>query len=200
VECDDVIATKVGLVYGSVAFFEADAILSSVNESLSRGGGVDGAVRRAAGSKIETELALSGGISCGECIITRGYRLPAKYVLHSCGPVGRRPKSLARCYKTALDVAVHHKLRTIGLCGLSSGNNGYPLTEAIRVSIKTVRRWLEQNDNKEKIDKIVFVCFETFEVKLYEQWMQKYFPSSKFLDGATRELENMHANTHPQIN
>lgn len=188
VACNDEIARKLAIISGSVAHIEADAILSSVNEWLYMGGGVDGYVRRNAGPKIEQELRLCGSLAVGTCVITRGYDLPAKYVIHGCGPCGPRPKQLAMCYKHALDLAVRHNIRTIGMCGISAGNNGYPLNESARVAIKTVRRWLEIGNNKTKIDKIVFACYMDYEVKVYEKWMQKYFPTSHLLEQAKREI------------
>eukprot|EP00026_Physarum_polycephalum_P007949 Phypoly_transcript_08022.p1 GENE.Phypoly_transcript_08022~~Phypoly_transcript_08022.p1 ORF type:complete len:397 (+),score=60.37 Phypoly_transcript_08022:115-1305(+) len=189
VMCDEEIAKKVAIVHGSVAHFEADAIVSSVNEWLMRGGGVDGYVRRHAGPKIDWELSLIGFTEMGSSVITRGYNLPAKYVIHACGPCGPRPKLLAMCYKSALDLAVKHKIRTIGMCGISAGNNGYPLSESTRVAMKTIRKWLEHGDNRNKFDKIVFVCYEKYEMREYEKWMQKYFPSALFLGEATQEIE-----------
>jgi len=200
VACDDKIAQKVAVLHHSVAFIEADAILNSVSEHLMRGGGADGAIRRSAGDKIEWELSLCGYVAAGSCVITRGYRLPAKYVIHCCGPVGGGPKRLALCYKNALDLAVRHKIRTIAMCGISAGNNCYPLNESARVALKTVRRWMEVGNNADKLDKVLFVCYYGHERKAYEHWMQKYFPVQAFLAEPVRELEHKNVNENSNTN
>lgn len=110
-----------------------------------------------------------------------GYCLPAKYIIHACGPIGQRPRHLSSCYSRALDVAVEHGIRTIAFPCISTGAYCYPLESAANVALQTVRHWLETDDHLSKIDLIIFGCFLEKEKLIYEKWMQWYFPSVELL-------------------
>lgn len=113
----------------------------------------------------------------------KGYCLPAKYIIHACGPVGKRPRHLSSCYSKALDVAVAHGIRTIAFPCISTGAYCYPLESATNVALQTVRHWLDTGDNHTKIDLIIFGCFQLREKSAYEKWMQWYFPTIEHLQG-----------------
>ena len=140
-------AGRITVVQGDITRQEVDAIVNAANEHLRRGGGVDGAIHRAAGPELQRECAKIGGCPTGEARITKGYRLPARFVIHTVGPVwqggGRgEPDKLAACYRNALQLAVENGAATIAFPGISTGVYGYPLEDANRVAIGTVRECL----------------------------------------------------------
>jgi O-acetyl-ADP-ribose deacetylase len=140
-------AGRITVVQGDITRQEVDAIVNAANERLRGGGGVDGAIHRAAGPELQKECAKIGGCPTGEARITKGYRLPARFVIHTVGPVwqggGRgEPEKLAACYRNALKLAVGNGAATIAFPGISTGVYGYPLEDATRVAIGTVRECL----------------------------------------------------------
>lgn len=135
--------SRIVLVEGDITTQSVDAIVNAANQSLLGGGGVDGAIHRAAGPDLLRECRTLGGCPTGSARITRAYRLPAKYVIHAVGPVYRdgrhgEPELLAGCYATAMDLANEKRCRTIAFPAISCGVYGYPMADAARIALTTV--------------------------------------------------------------
>src|SRR2546430_10105187 len=150
---------RLTLVRADITKLAVDAIVNAANTTLLGGGGVDGAIHRAAGPELLTECKTLGGCRPGEAKITRGYALPARFVIHTVGPVwsgGRRgePEILANCYRNSLAVAVENGLRTIAFPAISCGAYRYPIPDAARIAVKTTRDFLREN---ESITEVTFV-------------------------------------------
>jgi O-acetyl-ADP-ribose deacetylase (regulator of RNase III) len=169
---------KVGLYHGDITRLEIDGIVNAANRSLLGGGGIDGAIHRAAGEKLYCECALLDGANTGECKVTRGYDLPAAHVLHCVGPIGEHPDKLKACYVNALNAVKNSNgdIRTVAFCGISTGIYGYPLEAAAHVALRTTREWLDDADNAASVDLLVFVTFLAKEQSTYRELMLKYFP------------------------
>jgi O-acetyl-ADP-ribose deacetylase (regulator of RNase III) len=149
------------VVEGSIVHQEVDAIVNAANTSLLGGGGVDGAIHRAAGPELLEACRLIGGCPTGEARITAGFQLKARHVIHAVGPVwsgGARGERelLASAYKSSLELATNHGVRTIAFPSISTGAYRFPLEEAARIAIETAARWLEKNAVPEAV---TFVCF-----------------------------------------
>ena len=154
-------SAKIDIVRGDITKLDVDAIVNAANITLLGGGGVDGAIHRAAGPELLAECRTLGGCQPGEAKLTRGYRLPARFVIHTVGPVwagGKRhePQILANCFRNSLQLAVENRIKTIAFPAISCGAYGYPIQEATRIALETTREFLEEND---KIDKVLFVLW-----------------------------------------
>jgi O-acetyl-ADP-ribose deacetylase len=155
-------ATKrIEIVRGDITKFDVDAIVNAANTTLLGGGGVDGAIHRAAGPELLAECRTLGGCRPGEAKITHGYRLPARFVIHTVGPIWRGGKhdeaqTLANCYRNSLKLAVENEIRTIAFPAISCGAYGYPIDEAALIAFKTTREFLATTD---RIEKLIFVLF-----------------------------------------
>jgi O-acetyl-ADP-ribose deacetylase (regulator of RNase III) len=150
---------KIDIVRGDITVLYVDAIVNAANTTLLGGGGVDGAIHRAAGPELLAECRTLGGCQPGEAKITRGYKLLARYVIHTVGPFwtgGKRgePQTLANCYRNSLLLAVENRIKTIAFPAISCGAYGYPIREATRIAVETTREFLAPDD---KIDKVIFV-------------------------------------------
>src|SRR6476620_2306201 len=135
-----------------ITTLQVDAIVNAANESLLGGGGVDGAIHRAAGPELLAECRTLGGCRPGEAKITRGYNLPARFVIHTVGPVwsgGHRgePETLTNCYRNSLRVAVENDVRTIAFPAISCGAYRYPITDAAQIAVQTADEFLQSNDS-----------------------------------------------------
>lgn len=155
--------TAITVERGNITTYAVDAIVNAANSSLLGGGGVDGAIHRAAGPDLVHECRLLGGCKTGQAKLTKGYRLPAAHIIHTVGPVWRggengEPDQLADCYRNSLDVARANGLRTIAFPAISTGIFGYPMDKAARVACDTVRG--EVAAHPDAFDAITFVCFD----------------------------------------
>jgi O-acetyl-ADP-ribose deacetylase (regulator of RNase III) len=132
---------KISLWQGDVTLLQIDAIVNAANETLRAGGGICGAIHKAAGPDLEKECFTLEGCETGQTKITDAYRLPCKKVLHTVGPIGEQPELLSSCYRTVLDLAVANELRSICFCCISTGIFGYPNEQAAEIALTTVRQW-----------------------------------------------------------
>ena len=155
---------------GDITQLDVDAIVNAANRSLLGGGGVDGAIHRAAGPDLLAECRTLGGCPTGEARITRGYRLPARYVIHTVGPVYRgRPEDsrlLADCYTNSLDLAREKGVRSIAFPAISCGVYGYPMEDACKIAVDTCSTYLAAHDLPEKV---IFVLFAADALEVYRR-------------------------------
>lgn len=168
------LSNKVALWKGDITKLNIDAIVNAANSSLLGGGGVDGAIHRAAGSQLKEECRKLNGCEVGEAKITKGYNLPAKHVIHTVGPQGEKPDKLKSCYNASLNLLLEKHLRSVAFPCISTGVYGYPQEPAAHVALKTVRQFLEKNKNN--VDQVIFCLFLAEDVAIYESLLQMYFP------------------------
>ena len=163
---------RIEIRQGDITQLAVDAIVNAANTSLLGGGGVDGAIHRAAGPELLAECKELGGCPTGEARLTRGYKLLAKYVIHTVGPVyhGRPEDSrlLASCYRESLVLAVKHRVGSIAFPAISCGVYSYPIGDACRVAIDTTVSHLKDND---QIKRVVFILFSNDDRNVYEDYL-----------------------------
>jgi O-acetyl-ADP-ribose deacetylase (regulator of RNase III) len=160
---------KLEVRQGDITRLTVDAIVNAANRSLLGGGGVDGAIHRAAGPRLLAECRSLGGCPTGEARLTKGYRLPARYVVHTVGPVYRgRPEDarlLASCYRNSLALAAQKGARTIAFPAVSCGVYGYPVEAACRIAVDATLTYLVEDD---RIARVIYVLFSASDRRIYE--------------------------------
>ena len=167
------ILNKLEIFQGDIPQLEVDAIVNAANTSLLGGGGVDGAIHRAAGPKLLAECRTIGGCPTGEARITKGYRLPAKHVIHTVGPIySAKPEDsqlLKSCYLNSLTLAVENNLCSLAFPAISCGVYGYPIEEATKIAITTSYDFLLNNKS---LEKIIFALFSQNDYDIYANYLK----------------------------
>lgn len=164
---------RIEAAIGDITTFKVNAIVNAANSSLLGGGGVDGAIHRAAGSDLLIECKTLNGCKTGEAKITKGYNLSAKFVIHTVGPVwhggnNNEEELLANCYKNSLKLAEENNIKTIAFPSISTGVYSFPFERACKIAIKTVKEFLEKNSS---IEKVIFVCFSECDFEVYKNYL-----------------------------
>ena len=164
---------KIEIRQGDITKLEVDAIVNAANSSLLGGGGVDGAIHRAAGPELLQECRTIGGCPTGEARITRGYNLPTRFVIHTVGPVySGRPQDkmlLTGCYQNSLKLAVDNKIALIAFPAISCGVYGYPIEDACKIAVDTTCEFLKSSKS---IEKVIFILFSTGDFSVYKNYIE----------------------------
>ncbi|KAM8776216.1 ADP-ribose glycohydrolase MACROD2 isoform 2-T2 [Rhynchonycteris naso] len=174
------LSEKVSLYRGDITLLEVDAIVNAANASLLGGGGVDGCIHRAAGPCLLAECRNLNGCDTGHAKITCGYDLPAKYVIHTVGPIARghingsHKEDLANCYKSSLKLVKENNLRSVAFPCISTGIYGFPNEPAAVIALSTIKEWLAKNHLE--VDRIIFCVFLEVDFKIYKKKMSEFFP------------------------
>ncbi|MBF2018937.1 MAG: O-acetyl-ADP-ribose deacetylase [Hydrococcus sp. C42_A2020_068] len=171
---------KILAIQGDITQQAVDAIVNAANNSLLGGGGVDGAIHRAAGSQLLEECRRLGGCATGDAKMTKGYGLLAKWVIHAVGPVWRggnqgEDELLARCYRRSLELAAENEIKSIAFPAISTGIYGFPLERATRIAVTEAKQFLQ---NLSCIEQVIFVCFDTRTYECYKQVLLELLPES----------------------
>ena len=168
------VKNQIQVVQGDITKLDCDCIVNAANRSLLGGGGVDGAIHRAAGPELLAECRTLHGCRTGEAKITKGYRLKAKYIIHTVGPIysgtAEDAAQLADCYRNSLNLAKEHDVHSIAFPAISTGVYGYPLEDATEIAVKTVAQWLEAHADYAM--QVIFCCFDARTERVYQTKME----------------------------
>ena len=164
-------SNRIEVLKGDITKLKVDAIVNAANTSLLGGGGVDGVIHRAAGPELLEFNRKLGGCPTGEAKISPGFKLPAKFIIHTVGSVwnggkNNEDKLLANCYENTLKLAVENKIKTIAFPAISTGVYRFPLERATKIAVTEVKKFLEKHDS---IEKVIFVCFDEETSRVYEK-------------------------------
>ncbi|MCZ7608940.1 MAG: O-acetyl-ADP-ribose deacetylase [Ignavibacterium sp.] len=165
--------SKIEILKSDITKLKVDAIVNAANTSLLGGGGVDGAIHRAAGPELLEFNRKLGGCKTGEAKISPGFNLPAKFIIHTVGPVWNGGKSnedklLANCYINSLKLAVENKIKTIAFPAISTGVYSFPLERAAKIAVNEVKKFLDKNNS---IEKVIFVCYSNHDYNIYQNML-----------------------------
>ena len=168
------VKNQIQVVQGDITKLDCDGIVNAANRSLLGGGGVDGAIHRAAGPELLAECRTLHGCRTGEAKITKGHRLKAKYIIHTVGPIysgtAEDAAQLADCYRNSLNLAKEHDVHSIAFPAISTGVYGYPLEDATEIAVKTVAQWLEAHADYAM--QVIFCCFDARTERVYQTKME----------------------------
>ena len=167
---------QIQIIQGDITQQHTDAIVNAANESMLGGGGVDGAIHRAAGPELLTECRTVGGCPTGQARITKGYNLSARFVIHTVGPIWRggsdnEAEQLASCYQNALVLAQSNNITSIAFPAISTGVYGFPIEQATGIAIREVSKFLEKSPS---VKEVLFVCFSQADTAIYKKTLNAY--------------------------
>ena len=179
--------SRIEIVHTDITALEVDAIVNAANKSLLGGGGVDGAIHRAAGPELLNKCRKLNGCKAGEAKITKGYKLKAKYIIHTVGPVWhggdyREGDLLAKCYQSCLELAVKHHCETIAFPAISCGVYGFPIRDASEIAVNNIIAFLKKNNS---IKKILLVCFEEDVCQIFHSVLKTHHEKEYMPPGST---------------
>lgn len=175
---DKPISNRIAVIEGDIAKQRVDAIVNAANTTLLGGGGVDGAIHRAAGPDLLAECRTLGGCPTGQAKITRGHQLPAKWVIHTVGPVWRdghhrEDELLASCYRSCFALIEKHGIKTVAFPSISTGAYGFPMDRAARIAVGETKRFLERNDS---VEQVTLVCFGASALETHQAAVRELGP------------------------
>ena len=164
------ITNRIAVIAGDITQQRVEAIVNAANSTLLGGGGVDGAIHRAAGPELLAECRTLGGCATGQAKITRGYKLPAQWVIHTVGPVWHdgqhgEDELLASCYRSCFALIVQHGIKTVAFPSISTGAYGFPMDRAARIAVREAKQFLEQNQS---VEQVMLVCFGASALEVYK--------------------------------
>jgi O-acetyl-ADP-ribose deacetylase (regulator of RNase III) len=167
---DESVLNRIATIAGDITQQRVDAIVNAANTTLLGGGGVDGAIHRAAGPELLAECRILGGCATGQAKITRGYKLPAKWVIHTVGPVWHdgshsEDELLASCYRSCFALVEQHGIKTVAFPCISTGAYGFPMDRAARIAVRETKSFLERNQS---VGKVILVCFGASALEIYK--------------------------------
>ena len=171
------VSNRIAIIVGDITQQRVDAIVNAANTTLLGGGGVDGAIHRAAGPELLAECRTLGGCATGQAKITRGHKLPAKLVIHTVGPVWRdgnhnEDELLASCYQSCFALVEQHGIKTVAFPGISAGAYGFPMERAARIAAHETKSFLERNQS---VENVILVCFGASALEIYKVALHETF-------------------------